>query len=131
MVIRMSGFHKINDIIYSVCTGSIASVCAVTDEKMSEQVENEILYEVANFLVFALTTAGTNCDDDNFRLCFRATCLRNTMVNIVKGMEPYVNTKNNRTVEKSTSGWMNWIARTNERAGYVNPKQVGQRRVPQ
>lgn len=131
MVSRMSGIDEINDRLTSICTGLVASVCAVMDEKMSENVDNEKNYEVLNFLFFSFTPKRTisSSEDNSLRLYFRARSLRNTMAHIVKGMVPYINTKRKPNGRESTSGWMNWMDRTNACASYVNPRRVGQQRM--
>lgn len=91
----MSVIDEITDSPTSVCTRLVASVCAVMDEKLSGQVDSRKLYEVVNFLLLSLTQTLTNNSSEatNFRLSFCAIFLRRTVVNIVKGMVPYINTK--------------------------------------
>lgn len=129
----MSGIDEITHRLTSVCTGLSASVWAVMDEKLSGKVGNGKMYEVVSFIFFSLTLKRTNCnsEDDSLRFSF---------VQDIWGILWYIWWKvwyrklilrENRTAVKSTSGWMNWMARTNDCAVYLNPKRVGQQRVRQ
>lgn len=59
MLSRMSGMDKITDRLTSVCTGLIASVRSVMDEKLSGKVYKKP-YEVLNFFILSLTPARRN-----------------------------------------------------------------------